>query len=162
MSLEFEWDERKAKQNLKKHRISFEEASTVFADPLALTIPDPLHSEEEDRSVTLGESNRVRLLVVFSPNGKTGFASSAPGWRRAMRGKTMKKAVKNNLNPDMLDEYDFSKGVRGKYAKRYADGTNIVVLAPDVAVAFPDSDSVNAALRALLKFDRKRKKKTTP
>ena len=50
--------------------------------------------------------------------------------------------------PDMLDEYDFSKGVRGKYAKRYAEGTNIVILAPDVAEFFPDSESVNTALRA--------------
>jgi len=64
MALAFEWDEEKAKQNLKKHRISFEEASTVFGDPLALTIHDPLHSEEEDWFIILGESNRRRLLVV--------------------------------------------------------------------------------------------------
>ena len=64
MALAFEWDEKKAKQNLKKHGVAFEEASTVFADPLALTIPDPLHSEEEDRFVTMGESRRRRLLVV--------------------------------------------------------------------------------------------------
>ena len=62
----------------------------------------------------------------------------------------MKKAVKKTPAPDMLDEYDFSKGVRGKYAKRYAEGTNIVVLAPDVAEFFPDSESVNTALRALV------------
>jgi len=64
MSLEFEWDEDKAKGNLKKHRVSFEEASSIFGDPLALSIPDPLHSEEEDRFITLGESHRRRLLVV--------------------------------------------------------------------------------------------------
>jgi hypothetical protein len=51
---------------------------------------------------------------------------------------------------EMLDEYDFSKGVRGKYAKRYAEGTNIVVLSPDVAEFFPDSQSVNQALRLLI------------
>jgi hypothetical protein len=50
----------------------------------------------------------------------------------------------------MLDEYDFSKGVRGKYAKRYAEGTNIVILSPDVAKFFPDSQSVNQALRLLI------------
>ena len=60
----FEWDDNKAKQYLKKHGVSFEEASTVFGDPLALTIQDPLHSEEEDRFVYLGESLRRRLLVV--------------------------------------------------------------------------------------------------
>ena len=51
----------------------------------------------------------------------------------------------------MLDEYDFSKGVRGKYAKRYARGTNVVVLEPDVADAFPTARAVNAALRKLLR-----------
>ena len=50
----------------------------------------------------------------------------------------------------MRAEYDFSQGVRGKYAARYAEGSNVVVLCPDVAEAFPDSESVNAALRMLL------------
>lgn len=65
MGLLFEWDEAKAKRNLKKHRVSFEEASTVFGDPLSLTIHDPLHSDEEDRFVTIGQSVRDRLLVVI-------------------------------------------------------------------------------------------------
>lgn len=64
MGLEFEWDDDKAKANRKKHGVSFEEASTIFGDPLARTIHDPLHSDEEDRFVTLGESERGRLLVV--------------------------------------------------------------------------------------------------
>ena len=53
-------------------------------------------------------------------------------------------------DPDMLEEYDFSKGVRGKYAKRYAKGTNVVVIDPDLSQYFPDNASVNEALRALL------------
>jgi hypothetical protein len=73
----------------------------------------------------------------------------------------MKKASKKKPDPPMLDEYDFSKGIRGKYAKRYAAGTNVVVLAPDVATAFPDADSVNEALRALMKITRKNSKKAT-
>jgi len=64
MPLIFEWDEKKAKRNIRKHKVSFEEATTVFADPLSLTIPDPLHSEEEDRFVTMGMSIKGRLLVV--------------------------------------------------------------------------------------------------
>jgi len=64
MGLEFEWDDDKAKSNRKKHGVSFEEASTVFGDPLSRTIHDPVHSGEEDRFVTLGESERGRLLVV--------------------------------------------------------------------------------------------------
>ena len=66
MGLTFEWDENKADRNLKKHGVSFEEASTVFADPLSRTIADPLHSEEEDRFVILGQSHRTRLLVIVS------------------------------------------------------------------------------------------------
>jgi uncharacterized DUF497 family protein len=64
MGLSFEWDARKARRNAAKHGVTFDEASTVFGDPLALTIDDPLHSEEEDRFVILGESLGRRLLVV--------------------------------------------------------------------------------------------------
>ena len=67
----------------------------------------------------------------------------------------MKKATKSKPAPDMLDEYDFSSGIRGKYAKRYAEGTNVVVLAPDVAAVFPDARSVNDALRALVQIVRR-------
>jgi hypothetical protein len=62
----------------------------------------------------------------------------------------MKKVPNKRRDPDLLEEYDFSKGVRGKYAKRYAEGSNVVLLSPDVADAFPDSESVNEALRALM------------
>ena len=64
MPLSFEWDENKAKSNLAKHGVSFEEASTVFGDPLSLTIPDPAHSQAEDRSIIVGNSHRRKLLVV--------------------------------------------------------------------------------------------------
>ena len=63
----------------------------------------------------------------------------------------MKKA-KLKSKEEMLPVYDFSKGVRGKYAKRYAAGTNVVVLDPDVAAVFPDAASVNEALRALARI----------
>jgi hypothetical protein len=61
-------------------------------------------------------------------------------------------------DPDMLEEYDFSKGVRGKYVKRYAEGTNVVVIEPDLAKVFPDHDSVNQALRSLVEIIRRQKK----
>lgn len=57
---------------------------------------------------------------------------------------------------EMQEEYDFSKGVRGKYAARYAQGSNIVVLDPDIAEVFPDSESVNKALRAIAEIARER------
>ncbi len=61
----FEWDQDKARQNLIKHGVSFDEASTVFHDKLSITIPDPLHSEDEDRFVLLGHSENNRLVVVI-------------------------------------------------------------------------------------------------
>lgn len=61
----------------------------------------------------------------------------------------MSKPMKND--PDLLEEYDFSKGERGKYAKRYAEGTNIVVLDPDVAAVFKTAESVNQVLREHLR-----------
>lgn len=69
----------------------------------------------------------------------------------------MKKAAKRKRDPDQMKEYDFSQGVRGKYAKRYAEGTNVVLLAPDVAAMFPDAESVNNALRARANRTQKRK-----
>jgi hypothetical protein len=59
---------------------------------------------------------------------------------------------------DMLEEYDFSKGIQGKYAKKYAEGTNVVVIEPDVAKFFPDHDSVNQTLRSLAEIIKRRKK----
>jgi uncharacterized DUF497 family protein len=61
---EFEWDPIKAASNLRDHGVSFEEASTVFADPLAMLMADPDHSIDEDRYVLLGESTQRNLLVV--------------------------------------------------------------------------------------------------
>jgi len=60
----FEWDPKKAERNRKKHGVSFEEAVTVFADPLSLNMSDPDHSESEQRFIVMGQSDRYRLLVV--------------------------------------------------------------------------------------------------
>jgi uncharacterized DUF497 family protein len=62
--MEFEYDPVKAKSNLRKHRIAFEEASTVFIDPLAITVLDSRHSESEVRFVTIGHTIKRRLVVV--------------------------------------------------------------------------------------------------
>ena len=62
--MQFEWDPQKAKSNYKKHGVSFEEAVTVFYDPLAATFDDPDHSEGEWRFITIGFSSRERLLIV--------------------------------------------------------------------------------------------------
>jgi len=62
--MRFEWDPRKAAANLKKHGVTFQEAATVFGDPLAITFQDPDHSEEEERQMTYGLSQQMRLIVV--------------------------------------------------------------------------------------------------
>jgi uncharacterized DUF497 family protein len=62
--VEFEWDAGKAAANLRKHGVDFAEASTVFGDPLEVTIPDPEHAEGESRFLSLGLSSARRLLVV--------------------------------------------------------------------------------------------------
>ncbi len=62
--MNFEWDETKAVDNLQKHGVSFDEATTVFGDPLAITYHDPLHSLEEDRFLTFGHTSQGRLIVV--------------------------------------------------------------------------------------------------
>ncbi len=61
----FEWDDHKNRLNIKKHGVSFEEAHTVFFDPLTKVAPDPEHSDEEDRFVAVGRSSDARLLLVI-------------------------------------------------------------------------------------------------
>jgi uncharacterized protein len=65
MKLTFEWHEEKAKENLRKHKISFAEAKTVFNDPSLITFPDPEHSESEQRYINIGSSSKGRILVVI-------------------------------------------------------------------------------------------------
>ena len=64
MSMQFEWDPNKALENLQIHRVAFEEAATVFGDYLSVTVPDPDHSAEEDRLITVGSSSQNRLLMI--------------------------------------------------------------------------------------------------
>jgi uncharacterized DUF497 family protein len=64
MDVNFEWDEAKAISNFRKHSISFEEGTTVFTDPLSITVSDPLHSQDETRYIDIGRSFEGRLLVV--------------------------------------------------------------------------------------------------
>jgi hypothetical protein len=74
----------------------------------------------------------------------------------------MSDKPETNDSDTMRDEYDFSNGVRGKYAERLAHGTNIVKLDPDVAEVFRDSVSVNEALRVLVKLARQQAERATP
>jgi uncharacterized protein len=87
MALFFEWDTAKARANEVSHGISFEEAASVFGDPLSLTIADPLHSLQEERFITIGESARGRVIVVVHTDRKSRIRiiSSRKATRRERR-----------------------------------------------------------------------------
>ena len=74
----------------------------------------------------------------------------------------MNQESNDEREPEMLEEYDFSGGVRGKYAGRFARGSHVVVLDPDVAQVFSDSESVNRALRALVGIIQEQSEKVHP
>jgi hypothetical protein len=74
----------------------------------------------------------------------------------------MNQQLDKDHDPEMREEYDFSGGVRGKYAARFAEGANVVVLDPDVAEVFTDSESVNQALRALAGIIQHQSEKVPP
>jgi hypothetical protein len=87
VALTFEWDSRKARSNLSKHGISFEEASTIFGDSLSLTIPDPDHSITERRYITVGRAFNGKLLVVVHTDrgNNIRIISARPASRRERR-----------------------------------------------------------------------------
>ena len=142
--MEFEWDRQKAAANLAKHKVSFEDAAAVFGDPLGRIVADSRYSAEEERFVLLGTWSGARP-----------FESSARGVPRRVNEETMKrspikpKATGRADADEILPEYDFSRASPNKYASRYAAGSAVVVLEPDVAAAFPSSKEANEALRAL-------------
>ena len=152
LTVRFEWDPDKAAVNLDPHGVSFEEAATVFGNPLAVTFFDPDHSEEEAPiwpSGSLKPADCSSLSIPTEMNRHESFRLERP--RRASVSSTT-KATGESI--PMRDEYDLSEltgAVRGKHAESYCAGTNLVLLQPDVAEAFPDAESVNEALRALLK-----------
>jgi uncharacterized DUF497 family protein len=83
----YEWDPKKAKANVRKHRVSFEEAATVFLDPLAVTYPDPDHSGDELREITVGHSTKQRVIFLYHTqrHGRTriiGARKATPNERR--------------------------------------------------------------------------------
>ena len=85
--MEFEWDSKKATQNLGKHNVSFHESATVFGDPLSVTFPDPDHSIGEDRHIIVGISRHNRLLIVAHTDrdDRIRIISARAATRREMR-----------------------------------------------------------------------------
>ena len=89
----FEWDPSKARRNIETHGVSFDEASTTFKDTLSLTIHDPLHSDEEDRFILIGNSIKNRLLVVV--HAESGNKIRIIGARKAT--KKERKQYEENI-----------------------------------------------------------------
>jgi hypothetical protein len=121
---------------------------------------DPDHSEGELRFLVLGMSQASRLVVVS-------YAERPPRTRipRVKRDGNMKTTKRKKPAADadtMHPEYDFSNAVRGVTAARYAQGTNVVLLDPDVAQLFPHSRAVNEALRTFARLGRVTLRKTRP
>jgi uncharacterized protein len=85
--MKFDWDPEKATSNVAKHQVSFQEAATVFDDPLSITFPDPQHSIGEARLVMIGRSNQGRLLFVAHADriDRTRIISARPVTRREQR-----------------------------------------------------------------------------
>lgn len=111
----FEWDPRKESANRRKHGITFGQAAKVFSDPLALTLHDQNHSDEEDRWITLGQSgNGSLLVVVHTYQGIERIGSDHPDYFGQAGHQTRKTRLRDR---HMREEYDFSKGERGKFYK---------------------------------------------
>ena len=154
--MEFEWDRAKAAVNLKRHRVSFHEAAAVLEDPLSTTFPDEAHSEAELRFLTIGASTRGQSWSWRTWSETIQSASSAPGEQPDARENSMSKANRRD-DDDMRPEYNFASmkgGVRGKYVARLRKGSNLALLEPEVAAAFPSDDAVNEALRGVLNTTR--------
>jgi len=145
----FEWDSAKAPKNLRKHRVSFEAALSVFYDPLAVTGGDPDHSPGEESLATFGQPASSFSYAI--PSAVRQSASSALAVLLLAKGAFMRKA--KSASDELRAEYkrsDFKKLERGKYYERVKAGSNIVVLDPEVAAVFPNSAAVNKALHSLV------------
>jgi hypothetical protein len=100
---------------------------------------------------------------LSTPTEVLEYASSAHDWLLRLKGNGMNQEPNKNGDPEMLDEYDFSGGVRGKYVDRFPkDSKVVVVLEPDVAKVFKDSESVNKALRDLAAIIHRQSDKAHP
>jgi uncharacterized protein len=130
------WDPRKAAAN-RSHGVDFDEAASVFLDPLSITFPDPDHSHGEQRYVTIGRSFRERTLVVVHTDRE-----------REIRVISARRATPRERR---FHEEGYKLGRARPYAAALQRGSNVVVLEPDVAAAFPSAEAENEALRAVMR-----------
>jgi len=165
------WSEEKARKNLEKHGVPFEEADTVFRDRLCVSYCDEGHSNDDDRHLIVGLSAKGRLLVVtyivldddqpWLINARVAERSEK---RKTMSGDEIRDArirEEEEMDDDLfVPEFDFSKGIRGRH---YFPFFGIrVLLDQDVAEYFPNDDMVNDALRLLIGDGRATKQPPPP
>jgi len=154
MSFVFTWDPRKAERNFAKHGVTFAEAATAFADPLARIFDDLEHARQENREILIGHSSRQKLLVVSflerDREVRREIRLISAGWQPLMKSATMKKAAKSE--DDLRAEYrfDYSTARPNRFAEEMSAGTVAVVLEPDVAAVFRSSEAVNRLLRSVI------------
>jgi hypothetical protein len=150
----YEWDAVKTKANLRKHGVSFEDAAIVFRDPLALTFADPGHSGGEEGRSRSGAQRGSLSYSYRTACAGTGSESSVHGRQPGENANNMKKkTLAKKSGNGLRAEYDLSRlkgGVRGKYYRAAMAGTNLVLIEPELADVFPDTESVNRALRFLV------------
>ena len=150
----YEWNAAKASANARKHGVSFEEASSVFLDPFAMTFADP--DLRRRRSAKSPSDAAFEIAFCSSPiaSEETARELSARARRPDESAFSMKKPKAAKATDELRPEYDLSelgRGVRGKYYGQAVSGSNLVLIEPDLCRIFPDSDSVNRALRLLVK-----------
>jgi len=150
----FEWDDDKAELNLIKHGVRFEKATYVFEDPFSITFEDFDHSDGELREITYGCTLFNELLVVSHTAREDRIRIiSARHATKAERRKFMTKKSdeirdKDDLRPEY--DFDFSKGVRGKYYHPKQSQTVLIRIESDVLVHYSTPEQVNDALRMLI------------
>jgi ribonuclease toxin BrnT of type II toxin-antitoxin system len=156
--VKFTWDPNKADENRKTHGVDFREAATVFDDALSTTFPDVDHSVGERRFLIIGMSAPAESWWCPPPRRAILFESSAREPPQGVSDDFMKKTKTSRaLIEGMRPEYDFASmkgGVRGQYTRRVREGSNIVLIEPEVADAFPTEEAVNEALKGVLSTTR--------
>ncbi|MCO6449331.1 MAG: BrnT family toxin [Caldilineales bacterium] len=161
MSVRFEWESEKAASNHNKHGVAFEEAASVFSDPLAVIFDDEKHSLYELRELIIGHSIDDRLLIVSFTERQDAIRiiSARICTRREIRDYEENTAMKEPVpeyiteNDEMPDEFqfDYSKAKPNRFAGELEGCTVMVALEPEVAESFRTADAVNKALRSLIK-----------
>ena len=150
---DFEWDEAKARANLRKHGVSFSEAATCFLDPEAFTAPD---KDYPDRFVLIGLSRQLRVLFVVSAESGDRIRIITARKHRPFSGKSTKMARKSETD---LSRYDLTRGTRGKYFEKARRSFETIIIDKKVAATLGGAEEVTALLEALAKSLGQAKKK---